>query len=148
MHTESSFLVYEPLPTGTLWCRGNKPEDWQIQGWTQGAVGPKALMQDADSWASGPEWGYREKPPHLYNLLCNLKCSRGARLKENAKAYMGSLVAQMVKNLPAVQETRVQSLGWEDPPGERNGNPLQHSCLENSMDRGAWWATVHGVAKS
>ena len=33
-------------------------------------------------------------------------------------------------------------------PGERNGNPLQYSCLENSMDRGAWWATVHGVAKS
>ena len=34
------------------------------------------------------------------------------------------------------------------PPGEGNGNPLQYSCLENSMDRGAWWATVHGVAKS
>ena len=33
-------------------------------------------------------------------------------------------------------------------PGERNGYPLQCSCLENSMDRGAWWATVHGVAKS
>ena len=33
-------------------------------------------------------------------------------------------------------------------PGEGNGNPLQHSCLENSMDRGAWWYTVHGVAKS
>ena len=33
-------------------------------------------------------------------------------------------------------------------PGERNGNPLQYSCLENPMDRGAWWATVHGVAKS
>ena len=32
--------------------------------------------------------------------------------------------------------------------GGRNGNPLQYSCLENSMDRGAWWATVHGVAKS
>ena len=32
--------------------------------------------------------------------------------------------------------------------GERNGNPLQYSCLENSMDRGAWWATVLGVAKS
>ena len=30
---------------------------------------------------------------------------------------------------------------------EGNGNPLQYSCLENSMDRGAWWATVHGVAK-
>ena len=33
-------------------------------------------------------------------------------------------------------------------PGEENGNPLQYSCLENSMDGGAWWATVHGVAKS
>ena len=33
-------------------------------------------------------------------------------------------------------------------PGEENGNPLQYSCLENSMDRGAWQATVHGVAKS
>ena len=32
--------------------------------------------------------------------------------------------------------------------GEGNGNPLQYSCLENSMDRGAWWATVHGVEKS
>ena len=33
-------------------------------------------------------------------------------------------------------------------PGAGNGNPLQYSCLENSMDRGAWWATVHVVAKS
>ena len=33
-------------------------------------------------------------------------------------------------------------------PGEGNGNLLQHSCLENSMDRGAWWAIVHGVTKS
>ena len=33
-------------------------------------------------------------------------------------------------------------------PGEGKGNPLQYSCLENPMDRGAWWATVHGVAKS
>ena len=33
-------------------------------------------------------------------------------------------------------------------PGEGHGNPLQYSCLENSMDRGAWWATVHGVTKS
>ena len=33
-------------------------------------------------------------------------------------------------------------------PGEGNGNPLQYSCLENPIDRGAWWPTVHGVAKS
>ena len=56
-----------------------------------------------------------------------------------------SLVAQSVKNLPTIQETRVQFLGGED--GEGNGNPLQHSCLEKPMDRGAWQATVHGVAE-
>ena len=47
-----------------------------------------------------------------------------------------------VKNLPAVQETQVRSLG------EGNGNPLQYSWLGNPMDRGAWWAAVHRVAKS
>ena len=39
-------------------------------------------------------------------------------------------------------------LGSGRSPGERNGNPLQYSCLENFMDGGAWWATVHGVAKN
>ena len=38
--------------------------------------------------------------------------------------------------------------GWGRSPGEGNGNPLQYSFLENPLDRGAWWATVHGVAKS
>ena len=51
-----------------------------------------------------------------------------------------------IKNLPAMQETRV--LVWGTYPGEGNGNLLQYSCLENPMDRGAWQATVHGVAKS
>ena len=49
----------------------------------------------------------------------------------------------MVNNLRAVQETQVQSLGWEDFPGEENGNSLQSSFLENPMDRKAWWVTVH-----
>ena len=38
--------------------------------------------------------------------------------------------------------------GSRRSPGEGNGNPLQYSCLENPMDRGAWWATVRGVAES
>ena len=62
--------------------------------------------------------------------------------------YWVSLVAQMVKNPPAVQETWVQSLSWEDPLEEGNGYLLQFSGLENSMDRGAWQATVHGVPKN
>ena len=56
-------------------------------------------------------------------------------------------MAQRVKNLPAMQETWVLSLGWEDSPREGNGNPLQYSCLGNATDRGTWWATVHGVTK-
>jgi len=47
-----------------------------------------------------------------------------------------------------MQETQVQSLGREDSPGGGNGNPLQYSHLGNPTDRGAWWATVHGVVKS
>ena len=57
-------------------------------------------------------------------------------------------MAQLVKNLPAVQESQVQFLGQEDP-GEGHGSRLQYySCLENPVDSGAWWATVHGIAKS
>ena len=46
------------------------------------------------------------------------------------------------------QQTRVQSMGGEDPLEEENGNPLQYSCLKNSMGRTALWATVHGVTES
>jgi len=56
-------------------------------------------------------------------------------------------VAQTVKNLLAVQEIWVRSVSWEDPLAKRMANPLQYSCLENSMDGGAWWATVHGGCK-
>ena len=62
--------------------------------------------------------------------------------------FWATLVAQMVKNLPAMWETQFQSLVWEDPLQKRNGNPLQYYCLKNSMDRAARWATVHGVAES
>ena len=57
-------------------------------------------------------------------------------------------MAQMVKNLSTMQETQVRSLGREDPLEKENGNPLQYSCLENPMDGGAWWATVHGGTKN
>ena len=61
------------------------------------------------------------------------------------------ILSQVVKNPPAnVGDIRaVGSIpGSGRSPGEDHGNPLQYSCLENSMDRGAWWPTVHGVAKS
>ena len=57
------------------------------------------------------------------------------------------LVAQMVKSLLAMQDSQVRSLGRKDPL-EKDGTPLRYSCLENSMDRGAWRDIVHGVPKS
>ena len=60
-------------------------------------------------------------------------------------------VTLVVKNPPANEgDTRDAGLipGSERSPGGGNGNPLQYSCLENAMDRGAWQAAVHGVAES
>ena len=59
-----------------------------------------------------------------------------------------SLVAQLVKNPPAMWDTWLQSLGWEDPLEE---GMVTHSSIlawRIPMERGAWWATVHGVSKS
>ena len=64
------------------------------------------------------------------------------------RAQWASLVAQIVKNLPALQETQVGSLGWEEPLEKGMATPLQYSCLENPMDSGAWHAAIQGVAKS
>ena len=60
-----------------------------------------------------------------------------------------SLVAQRLKRLSACNAGDLGSIPeLGRSPGEGNGNPLQYSCLENPIDGGAWWATVHGVAQS
>ena len=55
--------------------------------------------------------------------------------------------ASMVENPPANAGDAGSISGWGRCPGEGNGNPLQYSCLENPMDRGAWRAAAHGVTK-
>ena len=65
--------------------------------------------------------------------------------------YGASQVVLVVKNLPAnardIRDTG-SIPGLERSPGVENGSPLPYSCLENPMDRGAWWAAVHRVTKS
>ena len=61
---------------------------------------------------------------------------------------MGFPGASVVKNLPANAGDSGSVPGSERAPGGGNCSPLQYSCLENLMDRGGWWATVHAVAKS
>ena len=62
--------------------------------------------------------------------------------------FKASLVAQSVKHLRAVQETQVQSLGWEDLLEKEMATHSSILGLENLMDSRAWWAAVHGVTKS
>ena len=64
------------------------------------------------------------------------------------RMYQGFSGGSMVKNLPANVEDVGLIPGSGRSPREGNGNPLHYSCLENSMDRGAWWSTVHGVTKT
>ena len=69
-------------------------------------------------------------------------------MSTHSSFFRASLVAQMVKASTYNVGDLGSIPGSGRSPGEGNGNPLQCSCLENSMDGGAWWATVHGVTKS
>ena len=62
--------------------------------------------------------------------------------------YSGFPDGSVIKNLPAMWETWVWYLGWEEPLEKGAGYPLQYSCLENPMVRGAWLSIVHGATKS
>ena len=62
--------------------------------------------------------------------------------------HFTSLLVQTVKNLPAMQETQVQSLGGEDPLEEGMATHSSILAWRIPMDRGAWWATVYGVSKN
>ena len=68
--------------------------------------------------------------------------------KQSLQIRKDSLVAQMIKNLPTMQETQVQSLGGEDLPEKQMATHSSILAWKNLMDRGVWWAAVHGVAKS
>ena len=62
--------------------------------------------------------------------------------------YEGFPGGSVVKNLPANTGDVGLINGSGRSPGEGNGNPLQYSCLKNPRERGAWWATIHGVSKN
>ena len=81
-------------------------------------------------------------------MIPGLGRSPGEGIGYSLQYSWASLVAQMVKNLPEMQETWVQSLGWEDPLEESMATQSSMLAWRIPMDRGAWWATIHGVTKS
>ena len=115
------------------------------QAKVQNSTAPMKLL----CWRPGGRKEKKEKwnqglPPHCHPFLCYSPLAAPMGL------HRPSQVASVVKNLPAnAGHTRdagsIPGLGTS-PEGE-HGNPLQYSCLENLTDKGAWWATVHGVAK-
>ena len=151
-------LYFPSLPaTGflhALWplTRGKKPKDQsraettsgtrraQCADLLQGTI-PSLAAEAAASHLPGAQMlRHPQRPVHLGSLEV-LK-----RMDERA-----SQVARVVKNLPAYvgDSGDTSSIpGSGRSPGGGNGNPLQYSCLENPVDRGAWWAAIHGVPKS
>ena len=104
----------------------------------------------------------------IQNLFCGIylvfKCSFDEFVLEKvvSRSYSSTilgppLMSQLFNTLSMFVTDKETACNTEDPgsiprsgrsPGEGHGNSLQYSCLENSMDREAWWATVHGIAKS
>ena len=96
-------------------------------------------LQEADKWSTlsaDIEETFKTQVGFLFSGCCIVLLLLGFPGGSDGKEY-----ACQAGDLGSVP-------GLGRSPGEENGNPLQYSCLENSMDRGAWWATVHEVAKS
>ena len=100
---------------------------WKLLGGLSGRR--KAFFSSWPSWPSSwPSW-----PSSWPSSVTHLKASYGGK--------RASLLTQMVRNLPAKREIQVRSLGQKDPL-DREWQPLQYSCLENFMERGAWRAAL------
>ena len=91
---------------------------------------------------------------HIYFALKEMKANVYRKSSHTVAAVIHSLngiwtslVAQRVKHLPTMQETRVRFLGGEDPLEEKMATHSSILAWKNPMDRGAWWATVHGVTR-
>ena len=121
-----------------------------VTPWTIAHQAPLSMEISRQEYWSGlpcpppgdlPDPGIKLMSPALQ--MDSLPAERSGRLY-----FLGFLDGAVVKNPPAnAEDARDVGLipGLGRSPGERNGNPLQYSCLGIPMDRGAWWATVHGV---
>ena len=106
---------------------------WHVTGWPSTAV--LSAQGSGGRVSSGPD----SSTCHLWTLL------EITRPLSGAEVFSGGLVG---KESACNVRHPGSTPGSGRSPGEGNGNPLRYSCLENSTDRGAWWATVHGVTKS
>ena len=114
-----------PGPCGRLWCR------------------TEALRENLhQTGISG------RCPRHSALTVCHFICCTCSFFPTGSSSTHGFPGGSAVKNPPADAGDTGSIPGSGRSPGGGNGSPLQYSCLENPMDRGGWWATVHEVAKT
>ena len=120
-----------PQSTPSIWfCSPGPPAPTVLRGPVTGSVSNMSQISHIQVWVS-----------HLISLSLNSFIYKMEIILDGG--WWASLVAQLVKNPPAMQETWVRSLGWEDPLKKGMAYPLQYSGLEKSMNY-----IVHGVTKS
>ena len=110
--------------------------------WTVAYQAPRSMGFSRQEYCSGLPFPFPEDLPDPGME------PRSPTLQANALPSESSGKPKMVKNLPAIPETRILSLGWEDPLEEGMGTHSSTLAQRNPMDRETWWATVHGVSKS
>ena len=130
---------------------------WGLHEWDEGPY--KSDIRDPEELPLC-QWGHEEKmatsnpeesSQQDSTMLAGTLNSASRAVRNEFLLFMSSgasLVAQMVKNLPAMQETWVPSLGWEDPLEEGMETHSSFLAWRIPMDRRSWWATVHEVTKS
>ena len=95
-----------------------------------------------------PAFQHKQKYVSYVNILLKYHCVILLLIQKFYPSNRASLVAQTAKNLPVMQEIQVRSLGWEVPLEKGLATHSSFNCLENSMDRGGWRATVQAVSKN
>ena len=139
---------YESLINTWTKTRSNTSSETQDlfnQTWSSFVLPKRSLYLDFPGSSAGKESACNAKDPGLISWSGS---SPGKGISNLLQYSWASLVAQIVKNLPEMWETWAQSLGWEDPLEEGLVNHSSILACRILMDRGAWWATVHGVAKN
>ena len=128
------------------WCQWSPPSagDMRDVGSIPGRW--RRAWQPAPEFLPGESHGQRSLVGYTPQACKESDTTEATQPAHTHCLLWASLVAQMVKNLSAMRETRFDPWVRRSPGG--CGNPLQNSCLENPMDRGGWWATVHRNAES
>ena len=137
--------VIRGVTLGSMW------QKWPHKGW---ALTGREINEDITSrWCSRQElsssslrvWSHLSEWMNLVQLdfIMLILCLLQGVLEKSSLPW-GSAGKESICNVGELGSI----LRWGRSPGGRNGNPLQYSGLENPMDRGTWWATVHGIAKS